>query len=58
MSVYQNPFGQGEGALRAALNMISGKPINEGTSFDLDETGNIVWVPFEPVTIDNVADYD
>ncbi len=58
MSVYQNPFGQGEGALRAALNMINGKPINEGTSFDLDETGNIVWVPFEPVTIDNVADYD
>lgn len=58
MSVYQNPFGQGEGALRAALNLIDGKPANEGTEFDLDETGYVVWVPFEPVTIDNVADYD
>lgn len=58
MSVYQNPFGQGEGALRAALNLIDGKPINDGTSYETDETGNIVWIPFEPVTIDNVADYD
>lgn len=58
MSVYQNPFGQGEGALRAALNLINGKPINDGTGYETDETGNIVWIPFEPVTIDNVADYD
>lgn len=58
MSVYQNPFGQGEGALRAALNLINGKPINDGTDYATDETGNIVWIPFEPVTIDNVADYD
>lgn len=58
MSVYQNPFGQGEGALRAALNLIEGKPINEGTDYETDETGNIVWIPFEPVTADNVADYD
>lgn len=58
MSVYQNPFGQGEGALRAALNLINGKPINDGTDYETDETGNIVWIPFEPVTIDNVADYD
>lgn len=58
MSVYQNPFGQGEGALRAALNLIQGKPINEGTDYETDETGNIVWIPFEPVTADNVADYD
>ena len=58
MSVYQNPIGQGSGALHAAINLINGAPINEGTEFETDETGYIVWVPFEPVTIDNVADYD
>ncbi len=58
MSVYQNPFGQGEGALRAALNLINGKPINDGTNYETDETGNVVWIPFEPVTADNVANYD
>jgi inositol transport system substrate-binding protein len=35
----------------------AGKALNEGTNFTLDETGNVLWVPFEPVTIDNVADY-
>jgi ABC-type sugar transport system substrate-binding protein len=58
MSVYQNPHGQGQGALMAAVNLINGDPINNGTEFDLDETGHIVWVPFEPVTIDNVDNYN
>ena len=58
MSVFQDPNGQGGGAVAAALNLINGAPLNEGTSFEVDETGFILWVPFEEVTPDNVADYD
>ena len=58
MSVFQDPNGQGGGAVQAAVNLINGAPLNEGTSFDVDETGFILWVPFEEVTPDNVAEYD
>lgn len=62
MTVYQNPLGQGRGAVEAALNLVDGKPANEGTEFTKDDSGedysdSIVWIPFEPVTADNVADY-
>jgi ABC-type sugar transport system substrate-binding protein len=57
MTVFQDAYGQGFGALSAAKNLIDGKAVNEGTEYELDETGFIVWVPFEPVTADNVADY-
>ena len=62
MTVYQNPIGQGEGAVLACINLIEGKPVNEGTGFELDDSGesysdSMIWVPFEPVTADNVADY-
>ena len=47
------------GAVMAAKNMIEGNPINQGTDYEVDdENANIVWVPFEPVTPDNVADYE
>lgn len=59
MTVFQDPNGQGYGAVMAAKNMIEGKPINEGTQYEVDdEYAQVVWVPFEPVTIDNVADYE
>ncbi len=58
MTVFQDPNGQGYGAVMAAKNMVSGTAINDGTDYETDETGNIVWVPFEPVTAENVADYD
>ena len=58
MSVFQNPTGQGAGSLHAAVNLVQGNPLNEGTDFEIDETGYVLWVPFEPVTIDNVAEYD
>ena len=58
MSVFQDPNGQGGGAVAAALNLINGNALNEGTGFEVDETGFILWVPFEEVTPDNVADYD
>lgn len=62
MTVFQNPEGQGEGALLACLNIINGNPMNQGTDFELDDKGedysdSIVWVPFEPVTVDNVGQY-
>lgn len=62
MTVFQNPEGQGVGAVMACANLIAGKAINEGTDYDLDSNGesysdSIIWVPFEPVTKDNVADY-
>ncbi|MDO5485307.1 MAG: substrate-binding domain-containing protein [Sarcina sp.] len=59
MSVFQNGPGQGAASVQAALNMINGTAITEGTDYSVDaENANILWVPFEPVTADNVADYD
>lgn len=62
MTVFQNPEGQGVGAVEAAINLINGNPANENTQFVKDESGesysdSIVWIPFEPVNKDNVADY-
>lgn len=62
MTVYQNPRGQGKGSVEAALNLAAGKAANDGTEFTKDDSGeaysdSIVWIPFEPVTADNVADY-
>ncbi|HVI39024.1 MAG TPA: substrate-binding domain-containing protein, partial [Anaerovoracaceae bacterium] len=58
MTVFQDPKGQGTGAILAAINLIDGKPINDGIDYQLDTAiPYIVWVPFEPVTPENVADY-
>ncbi len=62
MTVYQNPLGQGQGAIEAAINLINGNPANEGTEFTVDDSGesysdSIVWIDFEKVTTDNVEDY-
>ncbi len=46
VTVFQNAKAQGEGALNAALALAKGE--------DVDRT---VWVPFELVTPDNVAEY-
>ena len=59
MSVFQDPNGQGAGAVQAAVNLIKGDEINAETGFEIDEEiPYIVWVPFEEVTPENVADYD
>lgn len=59
MSVFQNGPGQGSASVQAALNMINGADITTDTGYEVDaENANILWVPFEPVTADNVADYD
>ena len=41
----------------SGANLVAGKALNEGTDYTLDETGNVLWVPFEPVTAENVDDY-
>lgn len=58
MSVFQDPAGQGKGALYAALNLANGNDIAQDSGYEKDETGFILWVPFEPVTAENVAEYD
>ena len=58
MTVFQNPIGQGSAAVKVAVNLLEGKEVNEGTGYELDETNkSCLWVPFEPVTAENVADY-
>lgn len=58
MSVFQDPKGQGTGAITAAFNLIGSQPLNEGLDYQLDtENPHILWVPFEPVTPENVDDY-
>lgn len=59
MTVFQDAAGQGKGALSAAVNLLEGNELNAGTDYSVDsEYSNVVWVPFEPVTIDNVEDYE
>mgnify|MGYP004631327119 CR=1 FL=1 len=59
MTVFQDAAGQGAGALAAAINMLEGNELNAGTSYKIDENySNVIWVPFEPVTAENVADYE
>lgn len=59
MTVFQDAKGQGAGALAAVINILEGNELNTGTDYKIDsEFPNVLWVPFEPVTIDNVADYE
>lgn len=58
MSVFQDPNGQGKGAILAAANLIEGNDLGEGSDYEANDDQTILWVPFEPVTPDNVADYD
>ena len=41
------------------MNMLDGKSsIAEGTDYTVDEeNSNIIWIPFQPVYPENVADY-
>ncbi|MBR0397015.1 MAG: sugar ABC transporter substrate-binding protein [Eubacterium sp.] len=58
MTVFQDPAGQGEGAIYAAQNLLKGNKINTDTDYELaEESEKIMWVPFVPVTIDNVDEY-
>lgn len=59
MTVFQNADGQGAGSVKAAVNMLEGKPINEGCEFALAPNNeHVMYIPFEPVTAENVENYD
>ncbi|MCB6367162.1 substrate-binding domain-containing protein [Intestinibacillus massiliensis] len=49
-TVFQDPKGQGGGAIKCAMAMVKGEPV-EG------EEDHILWIPFEPVDKSNVAEY-
>ena len=58
MTVFQDPVGQGTGSIQVALNMINGEELTAHTDYSTAEDNEyVVWVPFETVTADNVADY-
>ena len=59
MTVYQSAKGQGIAAINVAVNIIEGKKsVTEGTDYEADaKNPNMIWVPFEPIYPENVADY-
>ena len=58
MTVYQNADGQGRSAVRAAVNLLEGKPMETDTGYQADPSNPyVLYVPFEPVNADNVEQY-
>ena len=58
MSVHQSAEMQADGSVMAAVNMLAGKPLTDGTDYEIsDESDYVVYVPFEPVTRDNLSDF-
>ena len=58
MTVYQNAEGQGRSAVQAALNLLEGRPMHEGTGYEVDASNPYaLYVPFEPVDASNVEQY-
>lgn len=58
MSAFQNADGQGSNAVKAAINLYEGKAFYDGCNFDLDPANEFaMYIPFEMVTKDDVADY-
>ena len=58
MSAFQNANGQGSNAVKAAINLMENKAFNDGCDFELDSNNEFaMYIPFEMVTKENVADY-
>ena len=59
MTVFQDAKGQGIGSVAAAVNLLEGNSdIADGTEYTVDESNsNVVWIPFQPVTAENVSEY-
>lgn len=58
MTVFQDAKGQGKGAMIADKNVIEGNTIMEGSDLSMDETGYIMWIPWQSATADNVGEFD
>lgn len=54
-TVYQSATGQGEGAVQAATEIVKNGTLDGVDGVNEDKT--VVWIDFEPVDADNVADY-
>lgn len=58
-TVHQDAVGQASGAVQAAINLAGSADLMEGISYEQDEDNSfVIWVPFEPVTADNVDDFN
>lgn len=58
MSVHQSAEMQADGSVMAALNMLTGKTLTDGTDYEIsDESDYLVYAPFTPVTRDNLSDF-
>ena len=59
MTVFQSHKGQAYGSVMAAINMLDGKELTEGTDYSISEDSPyVVYVPFVPVTPENVDTFD
>lgn len=55
MTVYQSTQGQANGSILAAINMLEGLDISEGTECNIaPDSEYVLYYPFVPVTIENV----
>lgn len=55
MTVYQSAAGQAKSSVQAAINMLDGKDLAEGTECEVaSDSAYVLYFPFEPVTADNV----
>ncbi len=54
-TVFQNATGQATASVQAAINLASGADADENTSYELED--NYIWIPFEKITPDDVANY-
>ena len=51
MTVFQNAKAQASTAVKAMINMLDGKPIDQGTGYQVSaDNPYVIWIPFEPVT--------
>ncbi|MDO5132239.1 MAG: substrate-binding domain-containing protein [Eubacteriales bacterium] len=58
MTVFQSYEGQAKGSIQAAVNMLDGKDLTEGIDCTVSpDCDRLIYIPFEPITADNVADY-
>ncbi|MCP1101566.1 inositol transport system substrate-binding protein [Aequitasia blattaphilus] len=57
MTTLQDAKGQGKGIIMATINLVEGNPINDGTDYELDESGKVVWIAFEAIYKDNAEDF-
>lgn len=57
-TVFQNAVGQASGGIQAAINLATGAELTDDMNFETAaDNDNIVWVPFEKITADNVDSY-